>query len=237
MEKRQKVNMFVWKDKNWCYVFVDDAFKHSDWFKGLCWSIFEFHTEDEADRALEDYVYNTDDLLFIYTDMFRAGKISRSESFDDWRDRVYEQDWYSTIYDGSYQWEDWLKDAVYYAGEKEWVDYAVKCTNCVWWWRCIHRDMLNYDYWDYVIDDNFKKLKELYKEYEQDNDDREDVKKAKERLKELVQVWYFTEKEVDACLKKFKNPDNARVFLEMNKEQMNKRERENLLKKIDKDDN
>ena len=232
-KERKDYNLLIGKDVHWDFVFLDDCFDHWDGFKGMTGTIVQFHTQDEWENELQDYIDN-DGLLDIWKEWVYHWNIT--QSYSDWCDDVKDLDGISALYDTGYNHYSWLQEWCEIASEKDEVEYDSDYTNCVWGWRCFERKMLEDSYWEWTVEENFKKFKSLYIRYELPNDEREDVRKAKERLKKLVLAGYFNEVQVDEYLVKIKVPKDARKFLQENEEKVSEREAKRLAEKIDKDD-
>ena len=232
-DNREKLNILIWKDHNGEFVFLDEAFKHSDWFMWLVGTIMAFHTQDEWENELDNYI-DCDWLLDLWKEWVYHWNIT--QSYDDWCDAVRDEDWISVLYDTGYNYKSRLEEWCEIAAERDWIDYDSEYSDCRGGGRCFDRKMLEDSYREWTVEGNFKKFKSLYIRYELPNDEKNDIADAKKRLKELVLAWYFTAEQVDDYLVKIKVPRDAKKFLDENKEKISKREAENLVKKIDEDD-
>lgn len=163
---RQELNILIGKNKYWEYVFLEDAFKHSDWFKWLTWTIMEFHTEDEYEQAKENYI-DSWDLKYLRKEA--VANDSTEESYEDWKQEVIDEDdqlVYDTSYRTAYRIDDALKIIDEHEYEETWVHATSEFSNCVWWWRCFDEEMLRRNYRERVDEKNFKTFKKLFIEYE-----------------------------------------------------------------------
>lgn len=162
----EQFHILIWKDKEWDYIFLDEAFKYSDWFKWLVWTKMVFHTESEYEEAREDYI-QSDDLKYLWKDA--VANDATEESFQDWKEEVIDED-NELIYDSSYRCAYWIDKALEiidkHEYEETWLHVTSEFSDCVWWWRCFDEEMLHRDYWEWVEEENFKKFVELYNEYE-----------------------------------------------------------------------
>lgn len=159
MKEEIKYNLFIWKTKDWTYVFLEDAFKYESWLKGLTWFELEFHTDEDAEQSFEDlfdwegfdfyieYLKRTEDPNCTYYDRQEQVKSERDNDYDD-----------------SYAYLDCVEKALEYANNEENEDYT--CTNCVWCWRHFDEENINADFYEYYIPENLELLKKLYNEYE-----------------------------------------------------------------------
>lgn len=156
-----KYNLFIGKSKDWEYIFLEEAFKYGrDWMKGLTWSSFEFLTQYELDKRIDDY-----DWLELWKEAVYHWNYTNS--YQDWKDEVLDNwDAEMTVRDNSYEWEEWLEKAMKYASEQEGYDYEY--SDCRWGWRIFEPEHLQEDYYEYFIPENLEKLKELYKEYKEE---------------------------------------------------------------------
>lgn len=165
-ENRTEYHILIWKDKYWDYVFLDEAFKHSDNFKWLCWTRMQFHTEEEYEEARQMVI---DDwwLRELWVEAVKANRTD--ESLDDWSKDVMDED-EDYPYDPSYRCEWRIDDALEIIDKHEYEDTGIHATSefseCTWWGRCFNEDMLKRSYWEWVEPINFRKLKRLYNIYE-----------------------------------------------------------------------
>lgn len=131
---------------------------YKDWMSGLTWSSFEFLTQYELDKRIDDY-----DWLELWKEAVYHWNCT--ESYEDWKDEVLDNwDAEMTVRDNSYEWEEWLEKAMEYASEQEGYDYEY--SDCRWWWRMFDEENIQEDYYEYFIPENLKKLQEQYREYE-----------------------------------------------------------------------
>lgn len=154
-----KLNMFLWKTKEWEYVFIDSAFKYKDWMSWLTYHVFEFLTKYEIDKRIDDY-----DWLWLWKDAIKADQTT--QWFNDWVDEIIDC-WEAeeVVRDSSYCNYSWLISQMELASEKDWEDYEY--SDCRWWWRLWkdseYSDKNNYEY---INEENFNKFLKLLIEYE-----------------------------------------------------------------------
>ena len=163
MEREEKeLNLFIGKTNDWEYVFVEKCFKDWGGWCWLTWNWFEFLTEMQKDERDDDYLYDGD-WEYLFCEYIKYSH-DHNTSFEDWVEMCKDEhpNWVSL--DDSYCGEEWLQDIMEYASEKEWYDYEY--SNCIHWGRMFDEQYVNRDNYEYVDEDNFNKLVELYKEYE-----------------------------------------------------------------------
>ena len=154
-------HILIGKDKYWDYIFLDDAFQYSDWFKWLTGTRMQFHTEEEY----EDAKRRTVDEWWLRDLRVEAVKADRTdEGLEEWSQDVIDE-WYQ-VWDDSYRWEWWVEEWLDIINEIEWTDYDSDYSECTWWGRCFEEDMLKRSYWERVVPINFRTLKRLYNLYE-----------------------------------------------------------------------
>ena len=155
----QTYNLFIGKSKDWEYIFLDEAFRYGkDWMKGLTWNTFEFLTQYDLDKCIDDY-----DWLELWKEAVYHWNCT--DGYEDWVDEV-KSNWDAemTVRDDSYSWEERLEKAMKYANEKEERDYEY--SDCRWGWRMFDEENIKEDYYEYFIPENLKKLQELYEKYD-----------------------------------------------------------------------
>lgn len=139
----KELHLFIWKEAHsWEYVFLDEAFKNGNDFKGLTGCKFIFLTEEEVSDRIDDY------------------------DFHELRVEADESEKLGCVLDDSYSGRDWLDEPIKYANEREDQDYEY--TDCVSTGRIFDKEMLDRDFREYVDEENYKKLLDLYQEYEWD---------------------------------------------------------------------
>lgn len=153
-----KFNLFIGKSKDWEYIFLDESFTYKDWMSGLTWTSFEFLTQYDLDRRIEEYDWEELWKEAVYHWNCR-------DSYRDWVEEV-KSNWDAemTVKDDSYCDEEWLQEAMKYANEKEERDYEY--SDCRGGWRMFDEDNIKEDYYEYFIPENLKKLQGQYREYE-----------------------------------------------------------------------
>lgn len=156
----QTYNLFIGKSNDWEYVFLEEAFKYGkDWMKGLTWSTFEFLTQWDLDKRIEDY-----DWLELWKEAVYHWNYT--DSYQDYVEEVKDNwDAEATVKDDSYCNEQWLKDAMDVARQHELEDYEY--SDCRGGWRIFNHEMLSERYYEYVIPANLKILRDLYYKYEE----------------------------------------------------------------------
>lgn len=159
MKEEKKYNLFIGKTTDWTYLFLENAFKYSDWLKGLTGFELEFHTDEEAEKSLENlfdsewfdfyiqYLQRTEDYNCTYYDRQEQVKSEQESDYDD-----------------SFCNMECVRKALEYANEKENEDYT--CTNCLWCGRHFNDENIKEENYEYFIEENLKTLQKLYKEYE-----------------------------------------------------------------------
>lgn len=162
LEFRNKFNLFIWKSKDWEYIFLEESFNHKDGMSGLTGNSFEFHTEMQKNEMDDDYLYDSDwEYLFCE---YIKNMHDYNTSFNDWVEMCKDEHPNGVAYDDSYCDEEWLQEAMKYASEQEGYDYEY--SDCRWWWRMFDEENIKEDYYEYFIPENLKKLQEQYREYE-----------------------------------------------------------------------
>lgn len=158
MRHENKFNLFIGKSKDWEYIFLDESFAYSDWMSGLTWTSFEFLTQYDLDKRIDDYDWEELWKEAVYHWNCR-------DSYRDWVEEV-KSNWDAemTVKDDSYCDEERLQEAMKYANEKEERDYEY--SDCRGGWRMFDEDNIKEDYYEYFIPENLKKLQEQYREYE-----------------------------------------------------------------------
>ena len=164
-ENRRDYNILIWKDKYGDYIFLDEAFKHSDNFKWLCWTRMQFHTEDEYERDKQRMI----DDWWLKELWIEAVKADRTELWlEEWSQDVIE-DGYSP-YDDSYRCSWWIDDALEIIDKHEyketWIHATSEFSDCTWWGRMFEKEMLKRSYWEWVEPINFRIFKRLFNTYE-----------------------------------------------------------------------
>lgn len=155
----KELHLFIWKEAHsWEYVFLDEAFKNGNDFKGLTGQKFIFLTEEEVSDRIDDY-----DFYELRVEAVKAG--NTCEWFRDWLDGLDEREKIQCVLDDSYSGRDWLDEPIKYANEIEDQDYEY--TDCVSTGRIFDKEMLDRDFREYVDEENFKKFVLLFNEYEQ----------------------------------------------------------------------
>lgn len=165
LEFRNKFNLFIWKSKDWEYIFLEEAFNHQDGMSGLTGNSFEFHTEMQKNEMDDDYLYDSDgEYLFCE---YIKNMHDYNTSFNDWVEMCKDEHPNGVAYDDSYCDEDWLQEAMKYASEQEGYDYEY--SDCRGGWRMFNDENTKEDYYEYFIPENLKVLQEMYREYEESN--------------------------------------------------------------------
>lgn len=161
MRYENKLNLFIGKSKDWEYIFLDEAFTYGKWWmSGLTWTTFEFLTQYDLDKRIEDYDWEELWKEAVY-------HWNCKDSYRDWVEEVKSNwDAESTVKDDSYCDEQWLQDAMSVARQHE--ERCFEYSDCRWWWRMFDEENIKEDYYEYFIPENLKKLQELYREYEKD---------------------------------------------------------------------
>lgn len=159
-EERTAYNLFIGKTVDGYYLFLENAFKHSDDFKGLTWNEFEFLTEREKEERDDDYFY-CDEWEYLFGEYIKYSH-DYNTTFNEWVEMAKDE-WGSL--DDSYAYTWWLSDAMEYAKKKEDIDYEY--SNCVGGWRCFNEDSIKKENFEYYIPKNLRILQKLYKEYEE----------------------------------------------------------------------
>ena len=154
----KELHLFIWKEAHsWEYVFLDEAFKNGNDFKGLTGQKFIFLTEEEVSDRIDDYDFHE-----LRVDAVKAGYTD--DWFDDRFDSLDESEKLSCVLDDSYSGTSWLNNAMNDVNKKEDQDYEY--SDCVSVGRIFDEEMLDRDFREYVDEENYKKFLELYKEYE-----------------------------------------------------------------------
>ena len=154
----KELHLFIWKEAHsWEYVFLDEAFKNGNDFKGLTGTKFIFLTEEEVSDRIDDYDFHE-----LRVDAVKCN--NTDDWFDDWFDSLYESEKLDCVLDDSYSGTSWLCNTINDVNKKEDQDYEY--SDCVSTGRIFDEEMLNRDFREYVDEENYKKLLELYKEYE-----------------------------------------------------------------------
>lgn len=211
----EQFHILIWKDREWDYIFLDEAFKYDDWLQWLCWTRMQFHTEDEYEEAKQNYI-DSWDLLYLRKDAVQAGR--KTDSYEDWLEEVIEND-ECFVYDDSYRCSYRIDEALEIIDKHEyketWIHKTSEFSDCVWWWRCFDKKMLDKNYRERIEEENFEKFKELYEKYEKPNDDRETIEKAHKRFVELYKSKVFDDEEAKKIrlFLKNSNVDFAEKFL------------------------
>ena len=187
----EQYHIHIWKNKEWNYIFLDEAFKYDDWLQWLCWTAMQFHTEDEYEEAKQNYI-DSWDLLYLRKEAVQAERTTNS--YEEWLEEVIEND-ECLVYDDSYRCSYRIDEALEIIDEHEyeetWIHATSEFSDCVWWWRCFDKKMLDKNYRERIEEENFEKFKELYEKYEKPNDDKYTLEEAKKRFKELYNIWIF----------------------------------------------
>lgn len=160
--ERKKLWLFIWKTNEGSYFFLEDAFKYEDWRKGLTYSMFELLTEEQLEDRFNNYDWD-----YLWIEAVKAKRTT--EGLDDWIESVRMYDWLTTVIDTSYCCE--VEDEIKRINEIEGTEYEY--SDCISWGRFgsdRNNYLLNRDSYEYVNEENFKKLQELYIEYEQENE-------------------------------------------------------------------
>lgn len=157
MRKETQKNLFLGKSLDGEFVFLDYAFEYEDWgMKGLVFSIFNFHTEEEKNQALEDY-----DFYDLWKEAVASDQTT--QSLEDWTDEVKSD---FEVYDESYRGRSWLNEWVEQAKKEDWVDYSEDATECIWWGRSFAKWMLCEESWEWLAyPEAIQDLEKLAKEY------------------------------------------------------------------------
>lgn len=155
-EERTSYNLFIGKSNDGEYIFLEEAFKHWDWFKWLTWNTFEFLTQWDLDKRKEDY-----DWLELWKEAVYHWNCT--DSFEDWKEEAMEDD--NCVLDDSYSQEEWLRNAMDVANQHESEDYEY--SDCRGGWRMFNHEMLSERYYEYVIPANLKVLRDLFYKYEE----------------------------------------------------------------------
>ena len=155
----EELHLFIWKEAHsWEYVFLDEAFKNGNDFKGLTGQKFIFLTEEEVSDRIDDYDFHE----------LRVEAVKHNNTddwFDDWVDSLDERNKVQWVLDGSYSRQNWLRNAMDDVNKKEDTDYEY--SDCVSGGRIFDEEMLDREFWEYVDEENFKKFVLLFNEYEQ----------------------------------------------------------------------
>lgn len=154
----KELHLFIWKEAHsWEYVFLDETFKNGNDFKGLTGQKFIFLTEEEVSDRIDDYDFHELRVEAVKAD-------NTCEWYIDWRDSLSEREEVQCVLDDSYSGRSWLNNAMDDVNEKEDQDYEY--SDCVSVGRIFDEEMLDRDFREYVDEENYKKLLDLYKEYE-----------------------------------------------------------------------
>lgn len=154
----QLYNLLIGKTKDWEYIFLEESFKYKDWMKGLTWNTFEFLTQWDLDRRIDNY-----DWLELWKEAVYHWNCT--QWYDDWVEEVKDNwDAENTVRDSSYCKEQWLKDAMEFVNLHESGDYEY--SDCRGGWRIFKHEMLSENYYEYVVPKNLKVLRDLFYEYE-----------------------------------------------------------------------
>ena len=158
--ERITYNLFIGKSKDWEYIFLEEAFSYGkNWLSGLTWSVFEFLTQWDLDKRIDDY-----DWMELRKDAVYYW--NWTEWYNDWVEEIKDNwDAEMTVRDDSYYNKQWLKDAMDVARQNEEIDYEY--SDCRGGWRIFEHEMLSEDYYEYHIPDNLKTLRNLYYKYEE----------------------------------------------------------------------
>jgi len=156
----QTYNLFIGKSNDWEYVFLEEAFKYGkDWMKGLTWNTFEFLTQWDLDKRIDDY-----DWLDLWKEAVYHWNCT--DSYQDWVEEVKDNwDAEATVKDDSYCNEPRLVEAMSLANQHESEDYEY--SDCRGGWRIFNHEMLSERYYEYVIPANLKILRDLFYKYEE----------------------------------------------------------------------
>lgn len=154
----KELHLFIWKEAHsWEYVFLDEAFKNGNDFKGLTGQKFIFLTEEEVSDRIDDYDFHE-----LRVEAVRNN--NTDDWYSDWFDSLYESEKLGCVLDDSYSGTSWLNNTMGYANEIEDQDYEY--SDCVSGGRIFDEEMLDRDFREYVDEENYKKLLDLYQEYE-----------------------------------------------------------------------
>lgn len=155
----KELHLFIWKEAHsWEYVFLDEAFKNGNDFKGLTGQKFIFLTEEEVSDRIDDYDFH--DLRV------EAVKHNNTDDwYSDWFDSLDEREKEQCVLDDSYSGTSWLCNTMDDVNGKEDQDYEY--SDCVSVGRIFNEEMLDREFWEYVDEENFKKFVLLFNEYEQ----------------------------------------------------------------------
>lgn len=162
-EERTSYNLFIGKSNDGEYIFLEEAFKHWDWFKWLTWNSFTFHTEMQKNEDDDNYLYDSD-WEYLFWEYIK-NMHDYNTSFNDWVEMCKDEHPNGVAYDDSYCDEEWLQEAMKKASELEGYDYEY--SDCRGGWRMFNHEMLSERYYEYVIPANLKVLRDLYYKYEE----------------------------------------------------------------------
>ena len=105
----KEFNLFIWKEAHsWEYVFLDEAFKNGNDFKGLTGTKFIFLTEEEVSDRIDDYDFHE-----LRVDAVKYG--NTDDWYSDWLDSLDEDEKLRCVLDDSYSGRDWLDETIKYA--------------------------------------------------------------------------------------------------------------------------
>lgn len=157
--KEEELNLFIGKTKNNSYLFLNRTFEYDDWMKWLNYFEVGLYTE----RQLEDRFDNYD-----WENLWRDAVWNKQteEWLDDWVDSIRCYDWLTTVIDTSYcnVVDKYLEEI----NKKEETNYEYSdCIACGRFGNGSNNYLLNREEYEYVNEENFNKLLELHKQFEE----------------------------------------------------------------------
>lgn len=162
MKYENKLHLFIGKSKDWEYIFLEKAFNDDGWWSWLTGDSFDFHTEMQKEEDEDNYLYGSD-WEYLFCEYIKYSH-DHNTSFEEWVEMCKDEHPNGVAYDDSYCDEEWLRNAMEIASEKEGYDYEY--SNCCGGWRMFNDENTKEDYYEYVIGDNLKVLQKLYNEFE-----------------------------------------------------------------------
>ena len=165
-----KYNLLLWKTKDNSYVFLEEAFRYTDWTKlqWLTYNEMAFYTQAEVDDRNEQYFNDSDTYKCWYVEYLKYHE-PRDMSYNDWQDLVLSETETPSL-DDSYRYKDWCEQALDYIKERE-EDPDLEWSDCLWWGRVWSEShIMHEENYEWIMPENWKLFKKLLSEYEWVND-------------------------------------------------------------------
>lgn len=155
----EKLNLFIGKTDNNTYLFLAETFEYDDWMKWLTYFEVDLLTEEDLEERFDNYEW--DDL---WRDAVWHKKTE--EWLSDWIDSIRCYDWLTVCIDTSYCNEvDKYLEEINKIEEKNY-EYS-DCIASGRFGNDYNNRLLNKDNYEYVNEENFNKLLELHKQFEE----------------------------------------------------------------------